>query len=222
MFAQGTSLLYPFKVLLLTYRVFYFKFLWYSIPDGQMRCFIAIELPGEVKSALAGLQEEFKKYGVDVRWVKPDNIHLTLKFLGDIDEKKVEEIVKRVEKICDKYESFSLETKGVGIFPSLHSPRVLWVGIKGNSSLIRLQADMEDEMSSIGFKRENRGFTPHLTIGRFKSSVGKRELANRIELHRDDSFGLINVKAIVLMKSDLKPSGAEYTRIAEIPLKTNT
>jgi len=187
-----------------------------------MRCFIAIELPEGVKSALEGLQEEFKKCGVDVRWVKPENIHLTLKFLGNIDEKKVKEIVKRIERVCDKYESFSLEARGVGVFPSLHAPRVLWAGIKGNSPLKWLQSDVEDEMASMGFKREDREFTPHLTIGRFKSFTDKKELANKIELHKDNSFGWINVKAIVLMKSDLRPSGAEYTRIAEIPLKTNT
>jgi 2'-5' RNA ligase len=184
-----------------------------------LRSFIAIELPEAVKSALAELQQEFKKCGVDVKWVKPDNIHLTLKFLGNIEEKNVERIVKIIEGICSKYKVFSLEVKGTGVFPNIRSPRVLWVGIERNSLLTKLQRDVEDEMASIGFEREDREFIPHLTLGRFKSSIGKEGLMEEIELHRNDTFGLIDVRSLSLMKSDLKPSGAEYTRIAEAFLK---
>lgn len=187
-----------------------------------MRSFIAIELPETVKSALAELQQEFENCGADIRWVKPDNIHLTLKFLGNIEEKSVEKIVKTIDGICNKYAAFSLEVRGTGVFPNIKSPRVLWVGIIGNSVLEGLQKELEDGMASIEFERESRKFTPHLTLGRFRATVKKEKLLDKIESYKNSSFGLIDVKSILLMRSVLKPSGAEYAKIAEIPLATKT
>lgn len=183
-----------------------------------VRSFIAIELPKTVKSALAELQIEFKKCGTDVRWVKPDNIHLTLKFLGSIDEKNVDNIVEIIKEICNRYNMFTLEVKGIGVFPNIRSPRVLWVSINGNSVLAELQREIEDGMASLGFESESRRFTPHLTLGRFRSSIGKEGFLEAIKLHGKDSFGSINVKYISLMRSDLNPAGAQHTKITEVPL----
>lgn len=181
-----------------------------------MRSFIAIELPETVSAALAEFQQEFKKCGADVRWIKPDNIHLTLKFLGNIDEKNIDEIVKIIKEVCIKYNMFTLEVRGIGVFPNIKSPRVLWVGINGNGVLAELQREIEDGMASLGFESESRRFTPHLTLGRFRSSMGKKNLFDKIELHKNDSFGLIEVKSISLMRSDLNPAGARYTKIAGV------
>ncbi len=181
-----------------------------------MRCFIAIELPEAVKSALSGIEEELKKTKADVRWVKPDNIHLTLKFLGSIEDEKTERIIKTMETICSSHNLFTLEIKGMGAFPSLKSPRVVWVGIEGNDTLRSLQEEIDKGMESIGFERENRAFTAHLTLGRFRSSSGKEELLKMTKLHEKDAFGLINVHSLSLMRSDLHPEGARYSRIAEI------
>jgi len=183
-----------------------------------LRSFIAIELPEAVKSALSEFQQELEKCGADVRWVKPEGIHLTLKFLGNINDKDVDRIVKTVEGTCKKYTAFNLEIAGAGVFPNKKTPRVLWVGITGNGAFAKLQQEIEDAMASMGFEKENRKFVPHLTLGRFRSSIGKEALLDKIELQKDNKFGVIDVKTVSFMKSDLSPAGAKHTRVAEILL----
>jgi len=171
-----------------------------------------------VKSALSVIEEEFKKSRADVKWVNPQNIHLTLKFFGNIKEEIVEKIINITERVCSHYNTFNLEIKSLGMFPNKKSPRVLWVGVEGNDVLKTFQGEIDNDMASIGFEREDRNFTPHLTLGRFRSFRGDEYLLEAIELHEKDHFGSINVKSISLMKSDLSPAGARHTRIAEIPL----
>ena len=188
-----------------------------------MRCFIAIELPEAVKSTLSGIEEELKKSKADVRWIKPDNIHLTLKFFGNIEEKKTEKIIEIMESICNQYAPFTIEIKGMGTFPNIKSPRVLWVGIEGNDTLKTLQKEIENKMESIGFEREDRAFTAHLTLGRFRSSIEKEGLLKAVKLHEKDTFvGSINVQSLSLIRSDLHPEGARYSKIIDIPLGKTT
>ncbi|MBI5674500.1 MAG: RNA 2',3'-cyclic phosphodiesterase [Nitrospirae bacterium] len=187
--------------------------------SGDLRSFIAIELPEKVKSAISELQQELKKRKADIRWVKPESIHLTLKFLGDTDEKILDRIVEAIKAACGGYGRFNLETKGVGVFPDMRAPRVLWLGISDNDSLTGLQKSIEDGLAKLGFSPEKRRFRPHLTIGRFKSSFGKEGLYDKIEELKDISLGLIEVQSIFLIKSELNPSGAKYTKIAGIDLK---
>lgn len=188
-----------------------------------MRCFIAIELPEAVKSTLSGIEEELKKSKADVRWVKPDNVHLTLKFFGNIEDKKTEKIIEIMENICSQYAPFTIEIKGMGTFPNIKSPRVLWVGIEGNDTLKTLQEEIENKMESIGFEREDRAFTAHLTLGRFRSSIEKEGLLKAVKLHEKDTFvGSINVQSLSLIRSDLHPEGARYTKIIDIPLGKTT
>ena len=184
-----------------------------------MRSFIAIKLPERVKSAISELQQEFKKCKADIRWVKPENIHLTLKFLGDTDEKSLDSIVEELKAACSGYGRFDLETRSVGVFPDIRAPRVLWVGISDNDSLTGLQKSIEDGLAKLGFSPEKRRFRPHLTLGRFRSFSGKEGLYDKVEEHKDISLGSIDVKSIFLIKSELTPSGAEYTKIAGIDLK---
>lgn len=184
-----------------------------------MRSFIAIELPEKVKSAISELQQELKERKADIRWVKPDSIHLTLKFLGDTDEKILDRIIEAAKAACSGYSKFDLETRGVGVFPDMRAPKVLWAGISDNDSLTELKKDIENGLAKLGFSPEKRRFRSHLTLGRFKSSSGKEGLYDKIEGHKDISLGLIEVKSIFLIKSELTPSGAEYTKIAGIDLK---
>lgn len=184
-----------------------------------MRSFIAIELPDTVSAALVLLQQELKGCGADVRWVRPEGIHLTLKFLGDIEERAVEGIVERLKGTCRKFQTFHCEVKGVGVFPGVRAPRVLWAGIADHDILTSIQQEIEDGMSLLGFEREERKFTPHLTLGRFRSSKGKMVLMKRLEAYKEFHLGIINVNHISLMRSDLGPTGAKYAGIAEIPLK---
>jgi len=183
-----------------------------------LRSFIAIELPDTVKSALLSLQQGLKTCGADVRWVRPEGVHLTLKFLGDIEEKLVDGIVESLKGTCRKFHAFNCEVRGVGVFPGIRAPRVLWAGIEDHDALKLIQQEIDSAMSSHGFEREDRKFTPHLTLGRFRSSEGKMALMNKMEQYKGHSLGLIDVNHISLMRSDLGPAGAKYTRIAEIPL----
>ena len=178
-------------------------------------------MPEPVRTALSELQNGLKKCGADVRWVKPEGVHLTLKFLGEIKEKDVDRIVNIIEGTCSQYTAFNLEIAGAGVFPNKRSPRVLWVGINGNGTFAALQQEIEDAMASMGFEKENRKFVPHLTLGRFRSLIGKESLLEEIELHKDNKFGVIDVKSVYLMKSDLSPAGAKYTKVAEIALRNN-
>lgn len=183
-----------------------------------MRSFIAIELPEEVKRYLSEIQENLKKCGADIRWAKPQNIHLTLKFLGDTGEEDIEEISKRLNDVCGNFNIFNLVITGPGIFPGMRSPRVLWVGLNSNKTIIELQKGIEESIVQVGFKPEKRRFTPHLTIGRFKSSRFKETLLKEIGAKQDMSLGSFEVRSVALIKSDLKPSGAVYTIIREVPL----
>lgn len=184
-----------------------------------MRTFIAIELPESVKSSLSELQRELKACRADIRWVKPDNIHLTLKFLGDTDEKTVNKIVEAVKGACGGFSRFTVVIKGVGVFPDMRVPKVLWVGAAENDSLSGLQKAVEEALAKLGFPSEKRRFRPHLTLGRFKSSFGKEGLYDKMEKLKDVSAGAIEVSSIYLIKSELTSSGAEYTQIADIELK---
>jgi 2'-5' RNA ligase len=200
-----------------------FQILWKTFQNYDsrhliLRSFIAIELPEEVKAALIGIQDEFKESRADIRWVKPDNIHLTLKFLGEIDGKNIGNIVQKVEGACAKYSFFELGISGIGVFPNIRSPRVLWVGIQYAEALAGLQSEIETGMASIGYERERRKFSPHLTLGRFRSAKGEKAISEKIEMYKNDRIGSIGVQSISLMKSELSPSGARYSRVAEIAL----
>ena len=186
-----------------------------------MRSFIAIELPESTLNLLVKLQKEFRTCGADVRWVKPGSIHLTLKFLGNINENNVDDIVKILQRVSRKFEPFNITLSGIGVFPTNRSPRVLWVGIDRNDSLKQLQNDIEEDLSLLGFEKEKRIFAPHLTLGRFKSSLGKGALMDKIDLYQDNRFTSIDVRSVLLIRSDLGQNGAEYTQLAELFLRGN-
>jgi len=186
-----------------------------------LRSFIAIELPESTINLLVKLQKEFKKCGADVRWVKPGSVHLTLKFLGNVNENKIDKIVEILQRVSKKYEAFNLALSGIGVFPNNRSPRVLWVGIDINDSLTRLRNDIEEEISLLGFEKENRKFAPHLTLGRFRSFRGKGALLDKIDMYQDNRFSSIDVRSVLLMRSDLGQTGAKYTQLAELFLREN-
>ena len=187
--------------------------------NSTLRSFIAIELPDSVRAALSEFQQEIQKAGADVRWVKPQGIHLTLKFLGEIAEKDVDRVINAVEGAGRNYSSFHLQIRGAGVFPNKKAPRVLWAAVEGNGILEGLQHEIEDALARLGFAKEDRKFSPHLTLGRFRSLSGREPLLERIELSKDREFGFMNVDMVSLMKSELGPAGAKYTRLAEIALK---
>lgn len=183
-----------------------------------MRCFIAIELPELLKKALARIQGELRQSGADIRWVRPESVHLTIKFLGEVREADAERIVRVLEGICNTHSPFRLRVAGVGVFPGIRSPRVIWAGLDNSEPLSSLRDEIEVGMAGLGFERENRKFSPHLTLGRFRSLKGKDAVLGSADAHKDTEFGIIPVDCIVLMKSELRPGGAVYSRIASFRL----
>jgi len=185
-----------------------------------MRLFIAIEIPDETKKALIEAQRSLKSSGVDASWPRPEGIHLTLKFLGEAPESKVPEIMNNLRQAATGTGPLRLAISGAGAFPGLKNARVAWVGLSGDSEkLIRLQAAVEEAMVTIGFAREERKFTPHLTLGRIKY-IGSREAWLRaFEAIKDIKLPAFDAASVSLMQSELKPSGAVYTEIGRIELK---
>jgi len=184
-----------------------------------IRSFLAIEIPRIILKKIEEVQEDLKLSQADVRWVNPEKIHLTLKFFGNIDESKIESIVKSIERPIRTTSPFSLKVRGVGAFPHLKNPRVIWVGLVDEKEVSAyFQKQLEEELEKIGFEREERAFHPHLTLGRMKSSKGRSELAGRMERHKEEEFGDFQVERIILFKSDLRPSGPIYTPLREVKL----
>jgi 2'-5' RNA ligase len=184
-----------------------------------LRSFLAIELPRAILQKIGGVQEDLKSSHADVRWVSPEKIHLTLKFFGNIEESRIEPIVKSIEGPIQTTLPFPLSIRGMGAFPYLKNPRVIWIGlVDGSGILAPFQRQLEIQFEKIGFQVEDRPFHPHLTLGRMKSSRGKEELIERIEKHREEEFGDFQVERVLLFKSDLRLTGPIYTALREMKL----
>jgi 2'-5' RNA ligase len=183
-----------------------------------LRCFTAIEIPENIKKSVADIIDNLKKSASDVKWVSDENIHITLQFLGETEESLIPVIKGALYKILATYSSFYIKIADVGCFPSGKRPRVIWVGIEESQALINLYEDISSEMVKFGYKKEERGFTPHVTIGRVKSNRNIGELLRRLEEFKVADFPAFEVQNIRLMKSELKPSGAKHYCLAEIPI----
>jgi 2'-5' RNA ligase len=184
----------------------------------NLRCFIAIGIPAQIKQEIRDLLDILKKYDVDVKWLFPENIHLTLKFLGSTSDILLPRINESILTIVSSYEPFYINIYSTGIFPNKKYPRVIWAGVNSSEILMRLQNDIEHSMSLLGYKREGKEFKPHLTLGRVRSRKGIINVINELENFRDKDFGTFAVHAIKLMKSELNPKGAEYICLYDIPL----
>lgn len=189
----------------------------------QIRSFIAIELPDEIKLQIDQLEARLKSGKQSwVKWVNPDSIHLTLKFLGNISTNKTAEITRAMEEAAEGISPFQLEVKGLGVFPSLKRVQVAWVGISGDiDKLGQLQQHIESNLANLGFTPESRRFTPHLTIARLRNQASLDERQSFGQLIVDTRFeaGTINVDTISLMKSQLTREGAIYSRISLVNVK---
>lgn len=194
------------------------------LSNQQIRSFIAIELPEEVRSGLRRLQAELRSAGhAFVKWVAPESIHLTLKFLGNISVEKVAAITAVMEEAGQGASSFQLKIGGLGAFPNLRRPRVLWLGIAGETDrLVVLQRRIDDGLVALGFAREIRPFTPHLTLARLRQGTSPRDQQTFGELVMKTPLEAsyeVSVNSLSLMRSQLLPGGAVYSRLAEVKLK---
>lgn len=184
----------------------------------SIRTFLCIEIPDSVKSRIDELQSNLRKASADVGWVNPSNIHLTLKFLGAVSTARTGNVIEAARKAASVTGSFRIRVEGAGCFPSNHNPRVLWIGLaQVPEPLLSLYRALEERMALEGFARETRAFSPHLTIGRMRSSRNAHQVA---ELLIDSGFPAeeFEVAELIVMRSDLKPSGAVYTPLSVIRL----
>lgn len=180
-----------------------------------IRSFLAFDLPKEIRKTVSLIYRGIKASSLDVRWVKEENIHLTVIFMGNVDEKDIDPIGKVVEKACKKYGPFMIRAKGAGIFSNLKNPKVLWIGVEGDIERMgHFRSRLQKELKPFGIKEENRKFSPHITIGRFRKGFNEKDklkelLAKFNEITSPDAL----LKELVLFKSELRPEGALYTKI---------
>ena len=170
-----------------------------------MRCFLAIDLPEEIKDKIEGIKRDFKIKGIKL--VEKENLHITIKLLGEIDE----ETVEKIKNLDLSINPIKVKIKNIGIFPNENYIRVIWLGA---TNLVDLFKEIDEKLSDIGFKKE-REYVPHVTIGRVKFIENKKALKDKIEKHRKIDIGEFEVRSIKLMKSTLTPNGPIYEVIKE-------
>ena len=180
-----------------------------------MRVFIAIELGKEIKEALSKIQDELKTVQGDVKWVEPQNIHLTLKFLGEIEENKIPKISQTLKAISCQVRPFTITLSELGAFPSHKYPRIIWIGIdEGKDELSKLAELIEDSLVQLKFPKEKRGFSAHFTLGRVKSRKNIESLCQKLSIIQVPKLKQ-EIKSIVLFKSTLTSKGPFYEKISE-------
>ncbi len=189
----------------------------------EIRSFIAIEIPQVVKVKIEELQRELRRTDADAKWVRPEGIHLTLKFLGSIPQEDVEKISQAIAPLVSLWEPFEIRIYGMGGFPSSRNPRVLWVGLdRGKGEVHSLQQAIERKLAELSFPPEDRPFSPHLTLGRVRSSRGKSGLAQVLERNKEAEVGNFRAGKVFLFRSELKPSGAVYTKLKDFPMRESS
>jgi 2'-5' RNA ligase len=185
----------------------------------SLRTFIAFELPKTVTDHLRALQVELQTIGMGVRWVRPGNIHLTLRFLGDIRPEDLQAVITALDTAVRGQGPIRLAVKGISVFPGIRKPRVIWAGLTDQvPELMAFQGRLESILNHCGFPREDRPFKAHLTLGRIKGALDAQQLDKLIRrIGESEPLGFQAEQAI-LFKSDLMPSGALYTRLHSAPL----
>jgi len=181
----------------------------------MIRSFLAFELPLDIKETVARVSGEVKSSTLNVRWVKVDNIHLTVIFIGSINPDDISDIGSMVQKVCLQYGPFDISLKGMGVFPNNRRPRVIWLGLHGDLERLSFFRDaLQKPLRPFGVKEEKRRFRPHLTLGRFrKHRRGDSQLDELMSNYRDLTGPICQLNELILFKSDLKPGGTEYTKL---------
>src|SRR5262245_7940729 len=177
-----------------------------------MRVFVAIDLPNEIRDTLRGVQRELRSLTDSVRWVAPESIHITLKFVGEVPEKRIEDIDGALRGLT--WKAFTVTVRGVGFFPGTRSPRVFWAGMEA-PTMQALAEHLDTRMERAGFDKEKRAFRPHITIARAKDSRIDSSLVLAATDYEEHNFGSFTVDRVFLFKSTLKPSGAVYEKLKE-------
>jgi 2'-5' RNA ligase len=188
-----------------------------------LRAFLASELPVSIQDAIQKSTSNLRQtLGDDlVRWVPAHNIHLTLKFLGDVSPSSLDLIKQMLITEAAQYQSFDIQVEGIGSYPNAKQPRVIWVGLNAPATLASLQRSIESAAARLGYESEERSFSPHLTIGRVRqnaSSADIQKIRAALEAAKVGNLGTAHINAVHLFKSDLQPTGSVYTKLFSAPL----
>ena len=191
--------------------------------NRSLRLFVAIELPDTVIDHIGEITRILRQEKLNaIRWVRPEGVHLTLKFLGNVAEDQIKPIAAAMGTAVTVFAPFVLQVHGLGVFPNLSAPRVLWVSVLGDlEPLMRIYSKLEEELEALGFSRERRTFSPHLTLGRVKSRLSAQELQRLTQAMgslKEVAPVELPILTLSLMESQLTPRGALYRRKAQIPL----
>ncbi len=184
-----------------------------------MRVFIAVDIDeGEIIENILMFEEKLKKSNAKLKLVEKENLHVTLKFIGEVDEKETDLIFDAVERGSKGFTKFEIEVVGAGVFPSLSRPRVVWVGIKGGADILsRLAASISRSLEQAGFRGDSKPFKPHITVARIKGYSGK--ISYLVKEFSDHIFGKMLVKDVRVKRSKLTPQGPIYTTLKSFELE---
>jgi RNA 2',3'-cyclic 3'-phosphodiesterase len=186
-----------------------------------VRLFIAIEIPGEIRNALAVFVKELRRTAPQAKWVRAENLHVTLKFLGETEPAKLPAIQSALGSIRSA-QPVTLDFRGLGFFPNVRRPRVFWAGMEASANLKALAEGIDHSMHPLGFPLEERPFTPHLTLARFNLPGLPPNLASAAAQHSCRGFGSFTTREFHLIESKLKSTGAEYTTVQSFPFVAET
>lgn len=187
---------------------------------SRVRTFIAVELGLDIRAKATRLIAKLQTTDADVRWVEPDKLHWTLKFLGDVPRNDIPEICTVVQRAAAGMAPFDLESRGVGAFPDIHQPRTIWMGVgHGHDAMVNLQQCVDESLESIGYRREARRFRPHLTLGRVRGARGAADLAEQLQALPDYPGGAMSVEEVIVFSSTLERHGPTYDPLATAELR---
>ena len=180
-----------------------------------VRAFLAFEIENEsIKKNIFGMQKQAVESGADLKLVEPENIHITIQFLGNITLNTAEKVFAEMQKV--QFRPFPVQLTGLGVFPGLNSPRVLWVGIaQGAEQLQNVVSQLEPNLLGLGFSADRNSFSPHITIARFRSARGKQKLADLVLRNSKYDFGSLDARCLRLKRSELTPRGPIYSTMKE-------
>ena len=186
----------------------------------MIRVFLAVELSSDVRKKLSELQQQLRKTLPPINWVRPESIHLTLKFLGYVEPSIISQLLSVLKPIGKKQHVFSIDVHGLGVFPQVKHPRIFWIGLTGNTQALQeLVLEIEAALEPLGFPPEEKAYHPHLTLARIKrenATVGSALLENQV-LEKDQHLGTLTIDRFTLIQSDLDSSGARYTSLWTVP-----
>ncbi len=182
----------------------------------MFRGFIAVDIDKNPK--IYNILEELDKTGANLKIVKPEKIHITLKFLGDTDEAKTEDIETVIKEVVKETKPFKIKLEDLGVFPNENYIKVIWIGIKNSEKLKKIAEEIDQKLTQHGFKKNKRGFSAHLTIARVKSAKNKKQIQDLLKKYKGEVFGEANIDSVKLMKSELTPKGPIYTVKKEIKI----